>query len=136
VAFAPLGDAARNPPRKLPLSSAGPKPPASKSASFNTSGRLRSRLAKTQDHANEDAHVALVGNPNTGNRPCSMLFRVCAAVGTIPAYGRDEEGAVRGGRTRHRLIDLPGTYSSRPQPGRDGAVDLLLGSRTEEPGPT
>ena len=75
--------------------------------------------------------VALVGNPNTGK---STLFTALAGIptriGNYPGVTVEEKV----GRFVHRgrdvdLVDLPGTYSLRPQSPDEQVVDNVLGGR-------
>jgi len=75
--------------------------------------------------------VALVGNPNTGK---STLFTALAGIptriGNYPGVTVEEKI----GRFVHRgrdvdLVDLPGTYSLRPQSPDEQVVDDVLGGR-------
>lgn len=76
------------------------------------------------------AHVALIGNPNTGK---STLFGALVGarqrVGNYPGVTVEKKtGTMLSGDIRFEVADLPGTYSLAPR-ARDEmvAVDVLLG---------
>ena len=82
--------------------------------------------------------VALLGNPNTGKSTLfSALAGIPTRIGNYPGVTVEEKV----GRFTHRgttidLVDLPGSYSFRPQsPDEQVAVDVLRGRMADMPKP-
>ncbi|MBL4782363.1 MAG: ferrous iron transport protein B [Porticoccaceae bacterium] len=98
----------------------------------------RKHLIATDLEQNQQAVIAVIGNPNTGK---STLFNLLTGmrqkVANYPGVTVEKRiGELNIGERRFQLIDLPGTYSlAAHSPDERAAIDVLLGRIADMPPP-